>query len=187
MRIRPLMHITEDMKISILPTMSIELMQKNVLQLLRKLGTMEHNKFVDYIIPKKTCELGFLETVKLQSELFSSKTSLFHKRWKCLNLTKRDSDDYLGFASVISKNCDDFKLGKLSADNFKCLKKIKMDLKDSFPEVSSAGLGKCTKIKEKFELKENTRPIFRKKRNVPFAATKEINKELDRLVNMGIS
>ena len=37
------------------------------------------------------------------------------------NLTKRDSDDYLGFASVVNKNCDDFKLGKLSADNFKCL------------------------------------------------------------------
>ena len=70
---------------------------------------------------KKTCELGFLETVKLLSELFSSKTALFHKKWKCLNLTKRDSDDYLGFASVINKSCDDFKLGELSADNFKCL------------------------------------------------------------------
>ena len=35
-------------------------------------------------------------------------------------------------------------------------------------------------------MKENTRPIFRKKRNVPFAATEEINKELDQLVNMGI-
>ncbi len=41
--------------------------------------------------------------------------------------------------------------------------KIKMELKGSFPEVFSAGLGKCTKIKAKFELKENTRPIFRKK------------------------
>ena len=82
---------------------------------------MEHNKFVYYILQKKTCELGFLETGKLLSELFSSKTSLFHKRWKCLNLTKRDSDDYLGFASVVNKNCDDFKSGELSTDNFKCL------------------------------------------------------------------
>ena len=65
---------------------------------------MEHNKFEDYILPKKTCELGFLKTVKLLSELFSSKTSLFYKRWKYLNLTKRDSDDYLGFASVVNKN-----------------------------------------------------------------------------------
>ena len=55
---------------------------------------------------------NILETVKLLSELFSSKTSLFHKRWKCLSLTKGDSDDYLGFASVVNKNCDDFKLGE---------------------------------------------------------------------------
>ena len=64
--------------------------------------------------------------------------------------------------------------------------KIKIELKGSLPKVFSAGFGKCTKIKAKFELKENTRPIFRKRRNVPFAATEEINKELDRLVNMGI-
>ena len=61
-----------------------------------------------------------------------------------------------------------------------------MELKGSFSEVFSAGLGKCTKIKAKFELKENTHPIFRKKRNVPFAATEEINKELDRSVNIDI-
>ena len=61
-----------------------------------------------------------------------------------------------------------------------------MELKGNFLEVFSVGLGKCTKIKAKFELKENIRPIFRKKRNVPFTATEEINKELDRLVNMGI-
>ena len=119
MRIRPLRHITEDMKISLLLTAPIGLMQKNVRLLQRKLGTVEH-KFVDYILPKRACKLGFLETVKLLSELFSSKTSLIHKRWKCLKLTKRDSDDYLGFASVVNKNCDDFKLGELSADNFKC-------------------------------------------------------------------
>ena len=96
---------------------------KKVRLLLGKLRTVEHNKFIDYIYSKinKTCELGFLETVKLLSELFSSKTSLFHKRWKSLNLTKRDSDDYLGFASVVNKNGDDFKLGEFSADNLKCL------------------------------------------------------------------
>ena len=55
--------------------------EKKVQLLLRKLGTVEHNKFVDYILPKKDCELGFLETDKLLSKLFSPKTSLFHKRW----------------------------------------------------------------------------------------------------------
>ena len=38
-----------------------------------------------------------------------------------------------------------------------------MELKVSFPEVFSADLGKCTRIKAKFELKENTRRMFRKK------------------------
>ena len=36
-------------------------------------------------------------------------------------LYKKNNDDYLGFASVVNKNCDDFKLGELSADNFICL------------------------------------------------------------------
>ena len=119
MRIRPLRYITEDMKIFILPTVPIGLMQKksSYSTKARNCGTQVRRLY----LTKKTCELGFLETVKLLSELFSAKTSQFHKRWKCPNLTKRDSDDYLGFASIINKNCDDFKLGELSADNFKCL------------------------------------------------------------------
>ena len=56
--------------------------------------------------------------------------------------------------------------------------KIKMELKGSFPKVFSAGLDKYTKINAKFELKENTRPIFRKKWNVPLAVTEKINQEL---------
>ncbi len=38
----------------------------------------------------------------------------------------------------------------------------------------------------KFELKENTMPIFKKKRNVPFASVEKINEELDSLEKMGI-
>ena len=122
MWIRPLRHITENMKISILPTVPIGMMQKSpaTSTKTRNCGTKQVRRL--YITKKnKTCDLGFLETVKLLSELFSSKRSLFHKRWKCLNLTKRDSDDYLGFTSVVNKNCDDFKLGELSADIFKYL------------------------------------------------------------------
>ena len=33
--------------------MPIGLMQKTVRLLLRKLGSVEHNKFLDYILPKK--------------------------------------------------------------------------------------------------------------------------------------
>ena len=118
MRIRPLRHITEDMKISILSTVPIGLMHKSPVTS-TKASNCETQQVRRLYLTKK--KLGFLETVKLLSVLFSSKTSLFHKRWKCLNLTKRDGDDDLGLASVVNKNCDDFKLGELSADNFKCL------------------------------------------------------------------
>ena len=99
MRIRPLRYITEDMKISILPTVLIELMEKKKKKRktpatstkARNCGTQVRRLYLTKKKknPKKTCELGFLEIIKLLSELFSSKTSLFHKRWKCLNLTKR--------------------------------------------------------------------------------------------------
>ena len=63
--------------------------KKKVRLLLSKLGAAEHNKFGDYNLPQKTSDLTSTETIKLITELFSPKTSLFHKRWKCLNLTKK--------------------------------------------------------------------------------------------------
>ena len=54
-------------------------------------------------------------------KLYCPKTSLFHKRWKCINVTRKESQDYTTFASVVNKHCDDFKLASLTADNFKCL------------------------------------------------------------------
>ena len=65
-------------------------------------------------------DLEFSETVKLLSELFGPNTSLFHKRWKCLNIFKDDQQDYLTFAVTVNKHCNDFKLADLTADDFKC-------------------------------------------------------------------
>ena len=94
---------------------------KKVRLLLRKLGTTEYSKFVDYILPKNTTELEFSEAVKLLSNLFRPNLTLFHKRWKCFNLSKRDDEDYLTFASIVNKHCDDFRLAELSADDVKYL------------------------------------------------------------------
>ena len=94
---------------------------KKVRLLTRKLDTAEHTRFVNYILPRKTNELTFQETVKLLTELFSPKTSLFHKRWKCLNLVREENEEFTVFAAKVNKSCDDFKLAELSADNFKCL------------------------------------------------------------------
>ena len=69
--------------------------------------------------PKKNNGSGVLRN-KLLSELFGPNTSLFHKRWKCLNIFK-DKQDYLTFAATVNKHCNDFKLADLTADDFKCL------------------------------------------------------------------
>ena len=93
---------------------------KNIPLRLSKLGTTKHTKFVNYILPQKAWELTFTKAVQILIELFSSKTSLFHKRWKCLNLTRKE-EDFTTFASVVNKHCNDFRLPELSADKFKCL------------------------------------------------------------------
>ena len=96
---------------------------KKVRLLLRKLCTTEHSRFVDFILKKNTKKmyLEFSEAIKLLSDLFGPNTSLFHKRWKCLNIFKDDQQDYLTFAATVSKHCNDFKLADLTADDFKSL------------------------------------------------------------------
>ena len=60
------------------------------------------------------------------------------------------------------------------------------DLKIKFPQVFSEGLGICKKMEAKFEVKENAKPIFKRKRNLPFGALEQIDKELERLKNFGV-
>ena len=62
--------------------------EKKIRLLLSKLGANEHNKFTDFILPKKTRDLKFHETIELLKELFNPTPSLLHKRWKCLNIKK---------------------------------------------------------------------------------------------------
>ena len=38
-----------------------------------------------------------------------------------MNVTKSEEDDYLTYAIIVNKLCDDFKLEELSSDNFKWL------------------------------------------------------------------
>lgn len=120
---------------------------KKVRLLLSKLGTAEHNKLVNYILPKKTSELTFTEAVNILSELFSKKTCLFHKRWKCLNLMKDDEQDYITYAVNVNKHCEEFKLAELSADNFKCLVFVQGGIgkRRRVEKISTGKIGKRSK------------------------------------------
>ena len=55
--------------------------------------------------------------------------------------------------------------------------KLLKDLKESFPDVFSGGLGRCNKMAVKLELKNDSQPVFKKNRNVPFASPTHIDKE----------
>ena len=63
---------------------------------------------------------------------------------------------------------------------------LKKELKQRFPQVFSCGLGKSPKLKAKLKVKDGAQPVFKKKRNVPIAVLEQINKELDRLEQVGI-
>ena len=64
--------------------------------------------------------------------------------------------------------------------------KLKKELKIKFPEIFSEGLGFCSKVKAKFEMKANVMPVFWSKRPVPYASAEIIDKELGRLEKLGV-
>ena len=64
--------------------------------------------------------------------------------------------------------------------------KLKTDLKQTYLEVFSSGLGRCTKMLAKFKLNDNAQPVFKKKCNVSFASLEQINEELDGLEKTGV-
>ena len=91
---------------------------------------------------------------------------------------------YLDDIITISKSINTFcqKVESLTTEK----QSLKTELKKTFPEIFAASLGKCTKTAAKFKLIDNAQPVFKKKRNLPFASLEKIKKELDRRVKTGI-
>ncbi|XP_039452110.1 uncharacterized protein LOC120431021 [Culex pipiens pallens] len=89
--------------------------------LLRSLNVAVHDKYVNFVLPKHPRDIEFKETVKKLTELFSVQASLFSKRYQCFQLSKSESDDFVTYAGIVNKHCEDFELKKLTADQFKSL------------------------------------------------------------------
>ena len=87
---------------------------------LQKLGTEENTKFTNLILPKKPKDISFSETVKMLCSIFGERDSLFHTRYKCLNMQKEETDDIVTYAGKVNALCELFKLKDLSVDMFKC-------------------------------------------------------------------
>ncbi|CAH8568978.1 unnamed protein product [Schistosoma guineensis] len=89
--------------------------------LLRKLGTMEHERYSNFILPKNPRDFSFDDTVKTLSQIFGEQSSLFNIRYQCLKLTKEPGDDWVKHAGTVNRECERFRLSSMSEDQFKCL------------------------------------------------------------------
>ncbi|CAH1101894.1 unnamed protein product [Psylliodes chrysocephalus] len=89
--------------------------------LLRKLNTLAHSRYVNFILPKQPKEFNFIETINKLKTIFGRTMSLFHLRFKCLQLTKNPFDDFVTYAGIVNKYCENFNLKALDENQFKCL------------------------------------------------------------------
>ncbi|KAK4470017.1 hypothetical protein MN116_000047 [Schistosoma mekongi] len=89
--------------------------------LLRKLGTIEHERYSNFILPKNPRDFSFDETVQTLSQIFGEQSSLFNIRYQCLKIMKNPGDDWVKHAGIVNRECERFKLSSMTEDQFKCL------------------------------------------------------------------
>lgn len=95
--------------------------EEKIILLLQKLGSQENTKYTNFILPKKPEEISFSETIKILSNIFSERDSLFYTRYKCLNITKQEDEDFITYAGKVNAHCESFNLKDLKEDMFKSL------------------------------------------------------------------
>ncbi|XP_055542990.1 uncharacterized protein K02A2.6-like [Wyeomyia smithii] len=89
--------------------------------LLRKMGAMEHERYVSFILPKLPKDFSLSQTVEKLKGLFGAKESVISRRYRCLQVSKNPTEDHIAFACRVNKSCVQFELGKLTEEEFKCL------------------------------------------------------------------
>lgn len=123
---------------------------------------------------------------------------------KCKRLKERDAIELPLYVINTNKNRPNFNtppiLGRLwlsklkmniqfDENNVQIKNVISADSKNvdnvlmKFPQVFSNTLGTYNKLKCKLSLKENSKPIFFKPRQIPYALKEKVEKEIDRLIS----
>ncbi|XP_039447993.1 uncharacterized protein K02A2.6-like [Culex pipiens pallens] len=89
--------------------------------LVRKLSSVDHDRYVNYILPENPPGRSFQDTVDTLKEMFGHQTSVFFRRYQCLQTTKRNAEDFVTYASTVNRACEDFNIRTITSDQFKCL------------------------------------------------------------------
>lgn len=87
--------------------------------LLRSLSVPVHEKFLNYLLPSHPRDFTFDDVVAKLKQIFGQQKSLFSKRYDCLKLEKSEADDFVSYAGIVNRQCEDFQLQKLTVDQFK--------------------------------------------------------------------
>ena len=82
--------------------------EEKIMLVLQKLGAHENTKYTNYILPNKLEEMSFEETIETLSKTFGERDSLFHTRYKCLNIIK-DDEDFIAYTGKVNAQCERFK------------------------------------------------------------------------------
>lgn len=89
--------------------------------LLRKLGNAEHERYVSFVLPKKPADYNFATTVKQLKSLFGLQESSICRRFKCLQMEKTLSEDFVTYAYRVNKMVIEAEMAGLSEEQMKCL------------------------------------------------------------------
>ena len=128
--------------------------------------------------------------IQLTGELICD-VSFKEKMFRCIYITDSSNLNLLGldfieeldlFKVLLNSIFNTFQVNS-AADTDKHLISI---LKTKFNNVFQEGLGCCTKVKATLKLKSDSKPIFRPKRPVPYAALATVENEINRLQQGGV-
>ncbi|XP_055591080.1 uncharacterized protein K02A2.6-like [Uranotaenia lowii] len=89
--------------------------------LLRSLSVPVHEKFLNYLLPDHPRNFTFDEVVDKLKAIFGQQKSLFSKRYDCLQIIKNEADDFVTYAGAVNRQCEEFELQRLTANQFKSL------------------------------------------------------------------
>ena len=76
-------------------------MKKKIILLLQKFGSQENTKYTNMIPPKKPEEISFDKTFKTLSRIFDERDSIFHTRYKYLNIIKQEKEDFVSYIGTV--------------------------------------------------------------------------------------
>ncbi|VDL40615.1 unnamed protein product [Hymenolepis diminuta] len=105
--------------------------ETSIHMLLRKFSKSDQYLYLAYVLPLSPEDLAFEETIEKCEKGLGDNTSLFSRRFKCLNLAVREGKDIHKYTAVVNRMNNTFSYWSLRKDQFSCFVLIQRNL----PEI----------------------------------------------------